>query len=108
VAPDTVNPAPLSTAELMVSGAVPEEVNVTDCGADFVFLVTSPKLRLVVLSFSPGIYAPRLIPKVWVAPPSDAVSVAVLAAVTAATVAVNPAVVAPAGTVTDAGTLTAL
>jgi hypothetical protein len=37
-----------------------------------------------------------------------AVRVAVWAVVTAETVAVNPALVAPAGTVTDAGTVTAL
>ena len=103
-----MNPAPLNTAELMVSGAVPEEVSVTDCGADFVFFVTSPKLRLAVLIFNPGMNAPRLIPKVWVAPPAEAVSVAVFAVVTAVMVAVNSALVAPEGTVTVPGTLTAL
>ena len=51
--------------------------------------------------------APRFIPKVWVAPPAEAVNVAVCAVVTAAMVAVNPALVAPEGTVTDAGMVTA-
>lgn len=41
-------------------------------------------------------------------PPADAVSVALCAVVTAETVAVNPALVAPEGTVTDPGTLTEL
>lgn len=41
------------------------------------------------------------------APPAAAVKVAVWAVVTADTVAVNPAVVDPAGTVTDPGTVTA-
>ncbi len=41
-----------------------------------------------------------------VLPPADPVSVAVVFDVTAATVALNPAVVDPAGTVTEAGTVT--
>jgi len=111
--PDTLNPVPLGVAELMVSGAVPEEVRVTDWGADCVFTVTSPKLRLDVLIVSPGAFCsgantPRLIPKVWVAPPAEAVSVAVCAVVTAVMAAVNPALVAPGDTVTVAGTRTAL
>src|SRR6185437_853718 len=105
--PDIVNPVPLGVAELMVSGAVPEEVNVTDCGAEVVLRVTLPKLRLDVLSCNPGPNAPRLISKVLVAPPAEAVSVAVCAIVTSATVAVNWTVVAPAETVTDAGMVTA-
>ncbi len=40
-------------------------------------------------------------------PPDDAVSVAVCAVVTAVTVAVNAALLAPAATITDAGTVTA-
>ena len=48
VTPDTVYPAPLSVAELMVTGAVPVEVNVTGC-VDGVFTVTSPNVRLAAL-----------------------------------------------------------
>lgn len=44
--------------------------------------------------------------KVFVLPPADAVKVAVVVDVTAATAALNPAVVAPAGTVTEAGIVT--
>ena len=99
--------APLIVAELIVNGAVPDEVSVMDCDAELVFTITPPKLRLVVFNLNPGTYAPRPRVKVWVVPPADAPSVAFCADVTAATVAVNPALIAPAGTVTVAGTVTA-
>jgi hypothetical protein len=54
VAPDTVNPAPLSVAELMVTGAVPVEVNVTGC-VEAVFTVTSPNVRLAALIVNCGV-----------------------------------------------------
>lgn len=50
----------------------------------------------------------RVMPKVLTTPPAEAVRVAVCAVLTAETVAVNPALVAPEGAVTDAGTVTAL
>lgn len=59
--PDTLNPAPLNIAELIVSGAVPEEVSVTDCVAELVFKATLPKFRLVVLIVNPGMAVPRAI-----------------------------------------------
>jgi hypothetical protein len=49
VVPDTVKPVPLVVAELMVTGAVPVEVNVKGC-VDAVFTVTSPNVRLAALS----------------------------------------------------------
>lgn len=49
-----VNPVPLKVAELSVSGAVPEEVSVTDCAVDVLFTVTLPKLRLVELNCNAG------------------------------------------------------
>ena len=58
--PDTLKPAPVTVAALMVSGAVPEEVRVTDCVV-VVFTVTLPKFRLVVLRVSAGTYALSLI-----------------------------------------------
>jgi hypothetical protein len=61
-APDMLNPAPLRVAELIVSGAVPEEVSVTDCGEEDVLTVTLPKFRLAVLICIPATYAPRLMP----------------------------------------------
>ena len=48
VAPDIVKPAPLRVPELMVTGAVPVEVNVTGC-VDAVFTVTLPNVKLAVL-----------------------------------------------------------
>jgi hypothetical protein len=45
-----LKPAPASVPALMISGAVPEEVKVTDCGAAAVFTATLPKARLRVLS----------------------------------------------------------
>ena len=54
MAPDTVNPVPLSVAELMVTGAVPVEVNVTGC-VDAVFTVTSPNVKLAALIVSCGL-----------------------------------------------------
>ena len=54
VAPDIVYPAPLSGAELMVTGAVPVEVSVTGC-VDDVFTVTSPNVRLAALTVNCGL-----------------------------------------------------
>lgn len=48
VAPVIVNPVPVSAAALIVSGEVPVEVSVTDWLVG-VLMVTSPKLRFVVL-----------------------------------------------------------
>jgi hypothetical protein len=45
VAPDIVKPVPVNVAELMVTGAVPVEVNVTG-SVDGVFTVTLPNARL--------------------------------------------------------------
>jgi hypothetical protein len=42
-------PAPEITAEFMVTGAVPVEVNVSECAVE-VFTVTLPKLRLPALT----------------------------------------------------------
>jgi hypothetical protein len=53
VAPDIVKPVPLSAPELMVSGAVPVELNVTGC-VDAVFTVTLPNVRLAVLIVNVG------------------------------------------------------
>ena len=45
MAPDIVKPVPASAAELIVTGAVPVDVNVTGC-VDAVFTVTLPNVRL--------------------------------------------------------------
>ena len=54
VPPDTVYPVPLNVAELMVTGAVPVEVNVTGC-VDGVPTVTLPKVKLAVLTLNVGV-----------------------------------------------------
>ena len=60
VAPDMVKPVPLSTAELMVTGAVPVEVNVTGC-VDAVSTVTLPNERVAALTVNPGV---ELLPRI--------------------------------------------
>lgn len=109
VAPDIVKPVPLKVAELIITGAVPVDVSVTG-SVDDVLTVTFPKAKLAVLMVNPGTFtaeAPSCIAKVLETPPALAVKLAACAVVTAETIAVNPALVAPAGTVTVAGTVTA-
>jgi len=102
-----VKPVPETVAELMVSADVPEEVSVTVSVAG-VLTVTSPKERLLVLSVSCGAPPVSCRAKVLVTPPAVAPSVAVVVVLTAATVAVKLALVALAGIVTEAGTVTEL
>ena len=54
MAPDTVKPVPLRVAELMVTGAVPVELNVTG-SVEAVFTVTSPNVRLAALIVNCGL-----------------------------------------------------
>jgi hypothetical protein len=105
VAPVIENPVPVRVAALIVSGAVPDEVSVTDWLVG-VFSVTFPKARLFVLTLRIIVCALSCSVNTFVLPPADAVSVAVVFDVTAATVALNPDVVDPAATVTEAGTVT--
>jgi hypothetical protein len=108
VAPDIVKPVPLNIAELIVTGAVPVEVNVTG-SVDAVFTVTLPNAKLGALTVNVGPLAVAFSrrTKVLETPPALAVSVTDCAVVTDDTVAVNPALVALAETVTVAGTVTA-
>ena len=57
--PEMLKPDPVTLPALIVSGAVPEEVRVTDW-VEVEFTVTSPKLRLLALKVSVGEAAPRL------------------------------------------------
>jgi hypothetical protein len=107
VAPDTVNPVPVNAAELMVTGAVPLELSVTG-NVVGVFSVTLPNARLAGLMVSVGAAAFNCRAKVFDTPPVLAVRVTDCAVVTEVTVAVNPALVALAGTTTVAGTVTAV
>src|SRR6202161_2253906 len=101
-----VNPVPVSVAELMVTGAVPVEVNVTG-SVDAVFTVTLPNAKLAGLMVNVGTAAFSCSAKVLETPPALAVRVTDCAVVTDDTVAVKPALVALAGTTTVAGTVTA-
>jgi len=53
-APDIVKPVPVSAAELMVTGAVPVDVNVTGC-VDVVSTVTLPNVKLAALIVNCGL-----------------------------------------------------
>jgi hypothetical protein len=70
------------------------------------FTESLPKFKVDALTPNLAEDAPHCSEKVLVAPPSLAVNVAVWLLLAAATAAVNPALVAPAATVTDDGTVT--
>jgi hypothetical protein len=107
VAPETMKPVPATLAALTVTDAVPVEDNVSDCVVA-VFKLTLPKDKLEELTLSVGTDAPSCRAKVSVALPALAVRVAVCAVLTEETVAVNVALLAPAATAREAGTVTAL
>jgi hypothetical protein len=107
VAPDTVKPEPVSVAPLIVSGAVPLELSITGCEVAVEFVCTFPKARLVALTLSVGTDAFNCKINTCDPLPAFALNVAVCVAETGKTSAVKPALVAPAGTVTVAGTATA-
>jgi len=107
VAPDIVKPAPLNVPELMVTGDVPVEVNVTG-SVDAVFTVTLPKPRLAGLTAKVATPAFSCRAKLLETVPALAVSVTACVDVKDDTVAVNPALVAHAATDTVPGTVTAV
>lgn len=82
-------------------------MSVTVCAAEIVFATTLPKDRLVALKVRVGTLVVRLKTYVAEALLAVAVSVADCAVVTGVTVAVNAAMVDPAGTVTELGSATA-
>jgi hypothetical protein len=90
----------------MVSATVPPAVSVTDF-VEGVFTFTLPKGTLDALTLKVEVAPPKERTYVLDTPLSVAVRVAVCADDTAETVAVKPALVSPASTVTEAGTLTA-
>jgi hypothetical protein len=100
----------LIVAALTVTDEVPLDVSLTVC-VDGVFRLTLPKATVLEPSVSavvPEVAGCSFSAQVSSLSLSDAVSVAVCAAVTADAVAVNPALFAPEAMVTDAGTFTAL
>jgi hypothetical protein len=106
LAPDIVKPVPLNVPELMVTGDVPVEFNVTG-SVDAVFTVTLPKPRLAGLTakVATPLFSSRA--KLVETVPALAVSVTACVEVKDDTVAVNPALVAHAATDTVRGTVTA-
>jgi hypothetical protein len=98
---------PETLIELIVTGALPVEVSVSDC-ADFVFTFTLPKLRLDALAPSVAVVPVSCREKVSVTPPALAVSNTVVAVLTAVAVAVKLPVDVPAATFTVAGRVTVL
>jgi hypothetical protein len=107
LAPETVNPLPLTAAALTVTAAVPVELSVIDCVVAL-FTASLPNARLVALTPSVGVEAPSCRAKVSDTEFALAVRVTVAAVLTAVAVAEKLALVAPEATVTDAGTVTAL
>ena len=107
MAPETVKPVPATESALTLTAAVPVEDRVSVCVAA-VFTFTLPKARLDELRLSVGTEAPSCRAKVSVTLPALAVRVTATPELTEETVAVKLAVVAPAATVTEAGTVTAL
>jgi hypothetical protein len=105
VAPVSENPVPVTVAAVTVTALLPLAVSVTDC-VEGLFTTTFPKAMLVALMLSVcWLAAFNCNAKVLETPFAEAVSVTDCAELTAATDAENPALVAFAGTVTEAGTV---
>jgi hypothetical protein len=107
VAPENEKPAPVGVAALTVTGTLPLEVRVTG-SVVAVLVATLPNERLATLTVNAGLAALSWMEKFCEVLPEDALMVAVCAVLTEAAVAVKDALVEPAATVTDAGTVTAL
>jgi hypothetical protein len=101
-----VKPAPVNAALLIVTGAVPVDVKVTYCVA-VAFITTLPNGTVVALIVKVGVAEFNCRTKLLETLLALAISVAVCADSTRDTVAMNPALVALAGTVTMDGTETA-
>lgn len=104
---ETEKPLPVAVMEFTVTAAVPLEVSVTVCVVG-VFTATLPNKMLVAFRLSAGVPVFSCSESVFEVPPVVAVSVTDCAVLTEATFAVNAALVAVAGTVTELGSVTAL
>lgn len=104
--PEAVNSDPATEIDEIVTAAVPVEVSVTDCLA-VCPTITFPKLIFVELMPSVGVPAFNCNAKVLVELEALAVSVTAWLELKEATVAENPTLIALAGTVTEAGSVTA-
>ena len=106
LAPEIENPAPLTVSALIVTAAVPVDDRVSVCVVAE-FTLTLPNATVEALTPSVGTLDPSCSAKVFVLLPALAVNVTLCAVVTELTVAVNPALVCPAGILMEAGTVTA-
>jgi hypothetical protein len=100
-------PLPVAVTEFTVTAAVPLEVSITVCVVG-VFTPTPPNEMLVAFKLSAGLPEFSCSESAFEVPPAVAVSVTDCALLTEETFAVNVALVAVAGTVTELGTETAL
>jgi hypothetical protein len=107
VAPEAEKPVPVTAAEFTVTAAPPVDDRVTVCVVGVLSAVL-PNETLVALMLRTGAAVFNWSAKLIDTVPVVAVSDAVCAVLTDDTVALNPALVAEAGTVTEAGTETAL
>jgi len=105
VAPDIVKPVPVSVAALTMTGSQLVEVRVRDCAVD-ALTAALPNARLVALMLSAWASPFNVRAKLLETPPALAASVATCVVALHDAVAVNAALVAPAGTVTVAGSTT--
>ncbi len=105
--PAIEKPVPVSDAALTVTGTVPVDERTSGC-VTAEFTGTLPKARVDALTAKTDVAASNSTAKVCVTPPELAVNVAACVDATAAASAVNSVLVAPAGMVTEAGTITAL
>ncbi len=104
---ETEKPLPVAVTEFTVTAAVPLEVSVTVCVVG-VFTAAPPNEMLVAFRVRADAAAFSCRETAFEVPPVVAVSVADCALLTAAAFAVNDALDAVAGTVTELGTVTAL
>lgn len=104
MAPEAANPAPVNEAALTVTAEVPVEdrVRVSVAG---IFVTTSPKSMLDVLKLRIGDEVLRSSVKISETLPALAVRIAVSAELTGDTFTVKLALLEPAATVTEAGTV---
>src|ERR1700749_2773671 len=106
VGADTVKPDPEAVTEVIITAAAPVELILTVCVTG-VFTFTLPKLRLVVLSVREGLATSTSTSVLSETPPALAVRTTLWAVETEDAVAWKLAFVAPAATITDAGTVSA-
>jgi hypothetical protein len=99
------NPVPVNFAELIVTGKLPLDVNITERAAG-VFTITSPNATLAALVVSVRTAALSVKTMLFETPFAVALSVTGRVVVTDEAVAENAALVAPAATFTVAGTPT--